>query len=187
MHPPSPPPFPSSADPRGAVPPPGKPPASRGLSGCAIAAIIGAVALFFGMFVIAILAAIAVPAYHDYLGRSRVHQAYATGLTLQPQIDELRAQSGRCPGNVELGYGDDATIDLGGSEGATGGSRASLTVGALESGECFIELRFEGVSDKIDGRTLVFQSGADGWHCLAGTLEDPQRPVACRRGMTSTP
>lgn len=183
----SPPPFPSSSDPRGAPPPPGKPPASRGLSGCAIAAIIGAVALFFGVFVIAILAAIAVPAYQDYIARSKVHQAYAVGLSLQPQIEELRAQSGRCPGNDEIGYGEDATIDLGGADGANGGSRAWLTAGALDSGECAIELRFEGVSPRIDGRTLVFESGADGWHCLAGTLEDPQRPVACRRAATSAP
>lgn len=182
----SPPPFPSSSDPRGA-PPPGKPPASRGLSGCAIAAIIGAVALFFGVFVIAILAAIAVPAYQDYIARSKVHQAYAVGLSLQSQIEELRAQSGRCPGNDEIGYGEDATIDLGGADGANGGSRAWLTAGALDSGECAIELRFEGVSPRIDGRTLVFESGADGWHCLAGTLEDPQRPVACRRAATSAP
>lgn len=183
----SPPPFPSSSDPRGAPPPPGKPPASRGLSGCAIAAIIGAVALFFGLFVIAILAAIAVPAYQDYIARSKVHQAYAVGLSLQSQIEELRAQSGRCPGNDEIGYGEDATIDLGGADGANGGSRAWLTAGALDSGECAIELRFEGVSPRIDGRTLVFESGADGWHCLAGTLEDPQRPVACRRAATSAP
>lgn len=183
----SPPPFPSSSDPRGAPPPPGKPPASRGLSGCAIAAIIGAVALFFGVFVIAILAAIAVPAYQDYIARSKVHQAYAVGLSLQSQIEELRAQSGRCPGNDEIGYGEDATIDLGGADGANGGSRAWLTAGALDSGECAIELRFEGVSPRIDGRTLVFESGADGWHCLAGTLEDPQRPVACRRAATSAP
>lgn len=183
----SPPPFPSSSDPRGAPPPPGKPPASRGLSGCAIAAIIGAVALFFGVFVIAILAAIAVPAYQDYIARSKVHQAYAVGLSLQSQIEELRAQSGRCPGNDEIGYGEDATIDLGGADGANGGSRAWLTAAALDSGECAIELRFEGVSPRIDGRTLVFESGADGWHCLAGTLEDPQRPVACRRAATSAP
>ncbi len=181
-----PPPFPSSADPRGAAPPPGKPPA-RGLSGCAIAAIIGAAVLLVGVFLVAILAAIAVPAYHDYLGRSKVQQAYIVALGLQPQIEELRAQSGRCPGNDEIGYGEDATIDLGGSDGATGGSRAWLTAGALDSGECVIELRFEGVSDKIDGRTLVFESDADGWHCLAGTLEDAQRPTACRRATTSTP
>jgi type IV pilus assembly protein PilA len=185
MHQP-PPPFPSSSDPRGAAPPPGKPPASRGLSGCAIAAIIGAVVLFFGVFVVAILAAIALPAYQDYVARSKVQQAYALVLGLQPQIEELRAQSGRCPGNDEIGYGEDATIDLGGADSATGG-RAWLTAGALDSGECVVELRFEGVSPKIDGRTLVFESGADGWHCLAGTLEDPQRPIACRRATTSAP
>lgn len=182
-----PPPYPSSADPRTAAPPPGKPPASRGLSGCAIAAIIGAVVLFLGVFVIAILAAIAVPAYQDYVARSKVHQAYAVGLSLQSQIEELRAQSGRCPGNDEIGYGEDAAIDLGGADGASGGSQARLTAGALENGACVIELRFEGVSPKVDGRTLVFESGADGWHCLAGTLEDAQRPAACRRGMPSTP
>lgn len=181
-----PPPFPSSADPRGAAPPPGKPPA-RGLSGCAIAAIIGAAVLLVGVFLVAILAAIAVPAYHDYLGRSRVHEAYARAQEVQQRVDEARERLGRCPGNLDIGYGKAAVIGLGAADGEDKGSHARVAAGVLPSGNCGFELRFDRISPKIDGRTLVFESDADGWHCLAGTLEDAQRPIACRRATTSTP
>jgi type IV pilus assembly protein PilA len=183
----TPPPMPSAGDPRGAVPPPGKPPSARGLSGCAIAAIIGAAVLFVGVFVIAILAAIAVPAYQDYVARSRVQEAYVVAQSLQPQVDEERARLVSCPRNADIGYGEDAVLELGGGEGAADGSRARLTAGALENGNCALELRFERISPNIDGRTLILESDDGGWHCLGGTLEDAQRPVACRRAMTTPP
>ena len=78
-----PPPLPASPPP--AVSPQAPPP-RKGLSGCAIALIIGAVVGVFGIAIIGILAAIAVPQYQEYVVRSRIMGAYATVQGLQPQV-----------------------------------------------------------------------------------------------------
>lgn len=155
-------------------------PPKPGMSGCAIAAIIAAVAGVVGIFVIGILAAIAVPAYQDYLVRSRTQEAFQVARTLQPRVDEERARSGTCPGNLEIGYGRSAVFELGGEEGAAKGSHMRLSAGAADNGDCAFELRFQNIAAPVDGKTLVFRSGDDGWSCLEGTLDDRYRPMQCR-------
>lgn len=167
--------------------PPGTPysvPASAslktGMSGCAIAAIVIAVAGVIGVVVIGILAAIAVPAYQDYLVRARIQEAFQVARTLQLRIDEERVRSGTCPGNLEIGYGRSAVFELGGEAGAAKGSHMRLSAGTADDGDCAFELRFQNIATGVDGRTLVFRSGEDGWRCLEGTLEDRYRPMPCR-------
>jgi len=164
-------------------------PPQKGLSGCAVAGIIGAVLAFFGLIAVGILAAIAVPAYHDYVARARVHEAYAQmQSTMRDRVDEAHAQLERCPLNRDLGYDEYEIFPLGAADGADNkGSHYTMSLRALEDGACGIELRFENVSSKIDGRTLILASAEDGWHCLGGTLEDPQRPANCRRDPISNP
>jgi type IV pilus assembly protein PilA len=151
-----------------------------GMSGCAIAAIVAAVAGVIGVFVVGILAAIAVPAYQDYVVRARTQEAFQVAQTLQPRIDEERARSGTCPGNLEIGYGRSAVFELGGEEGAAKGSHMRLSAGTADDGDCAFELRFQDIAAAVDGKTLVFRSGDDGWRCLEGTLEDRHRPTPCR-------
>ncbi len=153
-----------------------------GMSGCAIAAIVAAVAGVIGVFVVGILAAIAVPAYQDYVVRARTQEALVFAQTLQTRIDQERARTGACPGNVDVGYGRSAVVELGGDEGAAKGSHMRLSVGAAADGDgdCAFELRFQNIATGVDGRTLVFRSGDDGWRCLEGTLEDRHRPTPCR-------
>lgn len=155
-------------------------PPKPGMSGCAIAAIIAGVAGVFGVFVIGILAAIAVPAYQDYLVRARTQEAFQVAQTLQPRIDEERARAGTCPGNLEIGYGRSAVFELGGEEGAAKGSHMRLSAGAADNGDCAFELRFQNIAAAVDGKTLVFRSGDDGWSCLEGTLDNRYRPMQCR-------
>jgi type IV pilus assembly protein PilA len=177
-----PPPLPASPPP--AVPTQGPPP-RNGLSGCVIALIIGAVVGVFGIAIIGILAAIAVPQYQDYVVRSRIVGAYATVQGLQPQVDAWRVANEACPGNVDVGQAEDAILPLGTSGNARG--QAHLTVGNLDSGECAIELRFENVGPAVDGKTLVAVSDKGGWRCDAGTLEDRYLPLPCRRAGATPP
>lgn len=167
----------------GDLPAPGK----SGLPGCAIAAIIAAVLGVAGIGIVGILAAIAVPAYQDYVVRARTQEAFQVAQTLQPRIDEEYAGAGTCPGNAEIGYGRDAIFELGGEEGAAKGSHMRLTAGTADNGDCAFELLFRKVSPAVDGRTLVFRSGDDGWTCTEGTLEDRYRPMRCRSTTATTP
>ena len=177
-----PPPLPVSPPP--AVPTQAPPP-RNGLSGCAIALIIAAVVGVLGIAIIGILAAIAVPQYQDYVVRTKVVLGYATVQGLQPQIDAWREANAACPGNADVGQAEDATLPLGRSNNA--GGQARLTVGNLDSGECAIELRFEGVGPTVDGKTLVAVSDKGGWRCDAGTLEDRYLPLPCRHAGATPP
>jgi hypothetical protein len=86
------------------------PPPRQGMSGCAIAVIVGGVVLVFGVFIAGILAAIAVPAYNDYLLRSKVAAAELHVSNLQSQIELHRLDADECPDNAALGLDDPADL-----------------------------------------------------------------------------
>lgn len=167
---------------RGALPP-SAPPPKQGLSGCAIAAIIGSVLLVFGVFLAAMLAAIAFPAYNDYLLRSKIATAeyYARGL--QDSIDVHRDGSGACPDNAAIGLADDEVFALHADGSAP--AQAAVQVGENADGRCAIALTFANLNPAIDGKTMLFESGDNGWDCSGGTLESKYRSPRCRSGNAS--
>jgi type IV pilus assembly protein PilA len=169
-----PPPIPPSAP---AQPPLAAPP-KRGMSGCAIAGIIGAVVLVLGVFVVGILAAIAIPAYQDYVVKSRVVQAWTMAQALQDDIDTHREQAGACPDNAAIGLAEDEAFALGGDNAAKP-AQASVLVGEIEGGHCAIELQFANVNAAVDGKTLLLESTPNGWTCSGGTLQAKYRTGSC--------
>lgn len=170
----APPPIPPSSH----AQPPLAPPPNRGMSGCAIAAIIGAAVMVVGAFVVAILAAIAIPAYQDYVIKSRVVQAWAMAQALQDDIDAHREQAGACPDNAAIGLADDEVFALGGDNPAKP-AQASVSIGEVEGGRCAIELRFANVNAVVDGKTLLLESTKNGWTCSGGTLDSRYRTGSC--------
>jgi type IV pilus assembly protein PilA len=174
----APPPMPPSASAH-PQPPPAQPP-KQGMSGCAIAGIIGAVVVVLGVVVIGILAAIALPAYQDYITKSHVMQALRMAQELQDDVDAHHAQSGACPDNAAIGLADDETFTLSGGNAATPG-QASVLVGEIQGGHCGIELQFANINAAIDGKTLLLESTDNGWVCDGGTLDAKYRTGSCRR------
>ena len=167
--------------------PPGPPPATpsppKKMSGCAIAAIVGAVVGFLGIVVLGILAAIAVPAYQQYVIRSQTTQAYLSASQWQLPIDEFRDGNEACPDNAALGLAADESLVL----AADGGRRADVRLGETSPGACAITLTFRGIPGKAEGSTLILESGDGGWTCSGGTLPFDHRPSACRTGLPATP
>lgn len=168
---------------RGA-PPSSTPPPKRGMSGCAIAAIIGAVMLVFGVFIAGMLAAIAIPAYNDYMVRSKVSSAEFYVRDLQDPIDVHRQDTGECPDNAAIGLENPQIFELGRNDAGLP-EQASVRVGESEGGHCIIELTFANVDPKLDGKTATFESGDSGWDCSGGTLEPKYRSPRCRAGNAS--
>ena len=174
-----PPPVPPSAPPSAPVAPPRK-----GLSGCALAAIIGVALAVVAIPVIGILAAIAIPQYQEYIVRSRVYLGYAVVEGLQPKVDAWREAHGACPGNVDLGQPEDFRVPLSHGEPSR---EAVMTVGSLEDGACAIEMRLQGLNPAVDGKTLVAVSDGGAWRCDAGTLDARYLPPPCRSGGAPRP
>lgn len=148
------------------------------MSGCAIAAIVGAVVVVVGIFLIGMLAAIALPAYQNYVVKSRVVQAYSMTLQLQSTVDEQREASGTCPDNAGVGMDEEAVLELGaGSGGAR--ARATVDIGETDNGLCGITLLFANANPIVDGKTLILTSTENGWTCNGGTLDAQYRPHHC--------
>lgn len=167
-------------DASGNAPPPSAPPPKQGMSGCAIAAIIGAVVMVFGVFAIGILAAIAVPAYNDYLLRSKVAVAEVYVRELQGSIELHRLDTGECPDdNAAMGLDDPDVFEIGRSDAALTG-QGMVRLEKMPTGQCVIELTFAKVDPKVDGKTMVFVSGDNHWDCRSGTVPSEYRSPQCR-------
>lgn len=165
-------------------PPSTQPPPRQGMSGCAIAVIIGGVLLVFGVFIAGILAAIAIPAYNDYLLRSKVAAAELHVSNLQSQIELHRLDAGECPDNAAIGLEDPDVFELG-RNGADLTGQGVVRVGGNADGQCTIELTFANVDPQLDGKTALFESGDSGWDCSGGTVPLKYRSPRCRGGDAS--
>lgn len=154
------------------------------MPGCAIAGIIAAVAVVVGVFLVAMLAAIALPAYQEYVIRSQVAEALNQARAHQADVDIQRGQSGACPDNAAIGLAEDETLILGGESSDTP-AQASVLVGEVEGGHCAIELQFANVNPQVDGKTLLLESTDTGWTCTGGTLGAQYRTGQCREVPTA--
>ena len=124
--------------------------------------------------IIGILAAVAIPAYQDYIARSQVSEAVSLTAGGKTPLAEYfndkgawPAQAGDIMGNLAGKYV--CTITLGG---------AVTTVGTIS-----VEARMKntGVNSAITDGTLILTSNdAKQWSCTSGNLAPKYRPASCR-------
>jgi type IV pilus assembly protein PilA len=165
----------------GALPPPLPPrpvlqqpplsaPPKSGLSGCVIVLLIGAAMIP----VAAILAAIALPAYNDYVLRAKVATALPVAEPAKAALIEHLSREGSCPNNEEAGFGA--------PESYASGTVASLSFGQFESDLCGMELTLT-VPGKaaLDGKALwlEYDPSDSSWHC-SSEIDDKFLPAQCR-------
>jgi type IV pilus assembly protein PilA len=124
--------------------------------------------------IIGILAAVAIPAYQDYIARSQVSEAVGLTASSKTPLAEYFADKGIWPStaNAVLGvvagkYVSNITI----TSGATATSLLTLTT----------TMKSSGVNANITDKTLQLTS-ADGkqWGCTGGNIDAKYRPSACR-------
>jgi type IV pilus assembly protein PilA len=124
--------------------------------------------------IIGILAAVAIPAYQDYIARSQVSEAVSLTAGGKTPMAEWFADKGTWPstadmvmGNLAGKYVSSITISLG---GGTSNSLALMST-----------MKTAGVNSAVTGGTLILET-AEGrqWSCTAGSLSSKYRPAACR-------
>ena len=134
--------------------------------------------------IIAILAAIAVPAYQNYIIRSKVTEAVSAIDMARTAVAETFQSTGRVPAtNVSAGLP------------ATPASVASKYVSDLEiSNGGIITATVQGTNNtEADGQTVIYKpidsagnaytnasTGAISWKCSGGTVPTKFLPAACR-------
>lgn len=125
--------------------------------------------------IIAILAALALPAYQDYLIRAQVSEGLYVATGARTAVWEYAANNGRLPAsNLSAGLPAKGTI--------TGKyvSEVNVSIGG-------IQVTFGREANVgILGDTLILQptlasnSGTVDWTCTGGTLDKKYRPTICR-------
>ncbi|MBI2313379.1 MAG: pilin [Betaproteobacteria bacterium] len=127
--------------------------------------------------IIGILAAVAIPAYQDYIARSQVTEAVQMLGGGKTPFAEYYADKGQWPGNAASVMGNTgpgkyvSTVSLTGGSGA---QTSSLTLTAT--------MRDSGVSSTITGKTLTLttDNGGKTWTCVSGNIDTKFLPAACK-------
>lgn len=133
--------------------------------------------------IIGILAAIAIPAYQDYIARSQMSEAMTLASGLKTNVAENWSQDGTCPDNSSA-----ADAGISAASDINGEYVASVTAGgtAAADGGCTIqaEMKGSGVSNAIQSATLTLtlgnaDTGSYTWACES-SADDKYLPASCR-------
>ena len=133
--------------------------------------------------IIAILAAIAIPAYQDYITKSQFTESQTVADGLKTPIQEFYTQTGTCP---QIGTAGNGLAQAAGSY--RGKYVASATVGAgTGTGTlCPITVTFKAagsVAAQLAGAVVTFNGSDNGgsftWAC-SSAVADKFKPQACR-------
>lgn len=126
-------------------------------------------AAVIGLFVIGILAAVAIPAYQDYAARARVIEAIASAAPWRQAVEAHYSETKRFPRDASELRGAPAPADGGKSSVGLAGGILTLTMAQ---------------GDAIAGKTVVLRpylaNGALQWDCAGGTVGQRYRPSNCR-------
>lgn len=143
---------------------------NRKLGGCAIAALIG-LGLFFILFFVGVIAAVSLPAYQDYTQRAKLAQVVAEGRGMGDVVAEFRANTDRCPADLEEA----------GLSAPTSALVESTEVGEMEDGQCAVQLQLGGPeAGTFVGEYLWFTVDGEGNTGCSGSMDDKYLPFDCR-------
>ena len=125
--------------------------------------------------IIGILAAVAIPAYQDYIARSQVSEAVSLSAGGKTPLSEYFSDRGVWP---------TAASDVMGNTTGKYVSEISITAGGNATGTVALTatMKTSGVNSAISGGTILLQSSnGNSWDCQSGgTISAKYRPGSCR-------
>lgn len=129
--------------------------------------------------IIGILAAIAIPAYNDYVTRAQVSEAVELLGGLKAPSAEYGAHNGAWPTAIEAaGTANPAATSIVGT--ITGKySAVTATMGGTYPAGTLTATMTSGQAN-TGTITMVTADGGASWDCTGGTVVDKYRPAACR-------
>ena len=130
--------------------------------------------------IIAILAAIAISQYQDYVAKSQFSEAPSIVDGLKTKIVEYQTQAGACPGSgTTAGFPDAASYE--------GKYVATVSVAASAAPPCIVTVTFKpagSVATPLGGNTVTFTGQDNGgtfkWKCESAAIAAKFKPQACQ-------
>jgi type IV pilus assembly protein PilA len=143
-------------------------PAKKGMSGCMVALIAGAVV---AIPLIAILAAIALPAYNDYKLRAQIAVVLSEMNSDKTRMDEHYASENSCPTSSDIGFSS--------ADNDAQSIVESREADVLPDGRCTLTYRLKGASFN-NGNVLQFVRKDAGQYEFSGDVQDRYLPPILR-------
>ncbi len=156
-----------------AVAPTAEPAPAKKNNGCLIAAAVVVGGGLFLMFVLAIVAAIALPDYQDYISRSKLAMVRMEAQAAKVAVEEFRLNTDRCPRDA-----DELNLPAPSTPGLDG-----LAVGSLDDGRCAVELTLGELGSNrsaVGGRLLMTREEDGTWSCSGDGIPENLLPSDCR-------
>jgi len=126
--------------------------------------------------IIAVLAAIAIPAYQDYLVRTQVTEGMSLASGAKAAVWDFVSNTGRLPTSNE-------SAGLSKSTSITGDYVSSVDL--APAGKITVAFSGPRANSSIKASTLVLsaitQAGSITWSCNGGTVSDKYLPATCRK------
>jgi len=132
--------------------------------------------------IIGILAAVAIPAYQDYIARSQASEGVQMGAALKTPLAEYVSDRGVWPGAVTAVTTNTSGTYVSDIALQNPVDPTSSTPGSIE---ILITFKSSGVNSNLMGKTLIFSTADTGanWSCniaVAGDIDTKYLPGACR-------
>jgi type IV pilus assembly protein PilA len=125
--------------------------------------------------IIGILAAVAIPAYQDYIARAQVAEAVNLLDGCKTAVEEKVSQDGAFPADTA------ALTNLGIVDSGKYTSSVTVSTASANTGTLTATMLSSGTSKNIQGKTLTMARDANGaWTCAKDTIENKYLPAACR-------
>ena len=130
--------------------------------------------------IIGILAAIAIPAYRDYIARAQISEALTFASGYKNKVSDIYWQTSACPTLSELGLANSTDI--------SSNYLASIDLTVLAGYQCSVSLTFKNtnVSSGLLNRTLSFSMTTNAanpstsiWTCSSSDIEQKYLPRVC--------
>lgn len=126
--------------------------------------------------IIGIMAAVAIPAYQDYVARAQVSEAVRLLGGAKTPLSEYFADNGEFPDTVQVSLPNvsGSYVSLVTYEAMPAAGSGTLTVVAL--------MRSVNVNASIAGKTMLLETSDGGktWDCNVGTIASEHAPAGCR-------
>ena len=132
------------------------------------------IGLLLALAVLAIVAAIAIPAYADYTQRAKVAAALSSATALKVEVAMAVEGSGACPDNSSEGFDP--------PESYASAQIRQIEVYELEDGRCAIVIDLSepaSIDDEQRWLELALDPQTRQWSCRSG-LPDRMLPSHCR-------